>query len=268
MGLNNVLPLIQGKTVAKSLLTKYLEYNGKSPDPDTIAFERVRPEQKAAKRQAKLRNPNKIFIRDYQQAMNQLIQDLELNVDSIAGLATPASCVESVNIQNKLQQLTLNNNRPFIAPIGNYSAKVGVILDSEINSLNYFTIIGSGLRVIVLCGLRAQKDVLLSFKRRSPFMPTSQPQSELLGPYQVPLEGSSPHVWFLCDGKDVSRVLITSPESPEISNKRYSTEHLRLFRDAFGLTTGLTGECSFTRSYYTPGLMIFMSAIASRGTRT
>lgn len=291
VGLNNMLPLVQGGRIAQSLRAKYLEYHKQSPDPDVIEFTKVRPQQKAAERQARMVVPKAIFTRDYQQAMIQLLQALEFNVDSIADFATPASYNESVDIQDELQRLSSNGAIPLFAPVGNHLAKVGVVLDSEghidgdqnltepfkivrlnkgnsliwttsfqelgtgpswfrtspdvmheINSLNYFTIMGSGLRVIILCGLRTQHAITSSFERNFPAMPTSQPRPELLGPFQLPLEGTAPTVWLLCHGKDVSRVFIACPESPEILNKKYSTQQLRDFQDAFGLAAALTGE--------------------------
>lgn len=39
------LPRLEAKSVAKSLLAKYLEYHGQSPDPDATAFEKIRLEE-------------------------------------------------------------------------------------------------------------------------------------------------------------------------------------------------------------------------------
>lgn len=66
MGLNNLLPLVQGKKIVMSLLAKYLDYHKQYLDPDVVAFTKLRPKQEAAR----MKGSKTVSMRDYQLARN------------------------------------------------------------------------------------------------------------------------------------------------------------------------------------------------------
>lgn len=75
---------------------------------------------------------------------------------------------------------------------------------NSISDLNYSIIKGSNLKVILLLGLRAQKDILSVFKNTTPAQLVHHEQ-HLSGPYQLPLQVCTICLWILChDGKGPS----------------------------------------------------------------
>lgn len=71
---------------------------------------------------------------------------------------------------------------------------------NHISDLNYSIITGSNLRVIILLGLRAQKEILSVFQNTTPAQLVHHEQ-HLSGPYQLPLQGCTICVWILCHGR-------------------------------------------------------------------
>lgn len=104
----------------------------------------------------------------------------------------------------------------------------------RIDSLNYSVITSSGIRVVLLCGLKAQQDIIRAFKRQS-----LGPQ--LTGPHELFLRNYCYNVWFLTSGKDTTKMFIESPEPFLVDVLRNVTQARRL-KDVFGLTSALTDE--------------------------
>lgn len=113
---------------------------------------------------------------------------------------------------------------------------------NHISDLNYSIITGSNLRVIILLGLRAQKDILSVFKNTTPAQLVHHEQ-HLFGPYQLPLQGCTICVWILCHGRKVSRIFIAGPEPPNVGSEgKFDNAKLTATRDTFGLAAAVSGE--------------------------
>lgn len=121
----------------------------------------------------------------------------------------------------------------------------------------------SNLRVIVLLGLRAQKDILFVFKNTTRAQSVHHEQT-LSGPYQLPLQGCTVCVWILSHDRQVSRMLIAGPEPPNIDSEgKFDNAKLTATRDTFGLAAAVSGErirhtfwdgaCFFASLFYKPG---------------
>ncbi|KAH8787781.1 hypothetical protein F5883DRAFT_656987 [Diaporthe sp. PMI_573] len=116
----------------------------------------------------------------------------------------------------------------------------GVLDDRNPKYARYYP--GSNLRVIILLGLRAQKDILSVFKNTTPAQLVHHEQ-HLSGPYQLPLQGCTICVWILCHGRQVSRLFIAGPEPPNVGSKGKSgNAKLTATRNTFGLTAAVSGE--------------------------
>ncbi|KYK56969.1 hypothetical protein DCS_03976 [Drechmeria coniospora] len=103
---------------------------------------------------------------------------------------------------------------------------------ARIIRLNHFIIMGSNVKVVVLCGLKVQHDVLSAF----------QTSNQLSGPHRLCLRDKSHSIWLLTGhGNRVCKVLVTSPEPLAWSFLQDYTK-LRQLRDVFGLVRALTGE--------------------------
>lgn len=99
----------------------------------------------------------------------------------------------------------------------------------QLNKLSRRLIQESGIRVVVLCGLTVQKDVLSGFG------------TELLGPYELCLRHSPFHLWFLSSARDIAKVIIATPE-PLIPRFVKDAALARHLGDVFGLVGTLTCE--------------------------
>lgn len=104
----------------------------------------------------------------------------------------------------------------------------------RIGSLNRSVITSSGIKVVLLCGLKAQQDIIRAFTHQS-----LGPQ--LTGPHDLLLRNYCYKVWFLTSGKHVTKMFIESPEPFLVDVLRNITQARRL-KDVFGLTSALTKE--------------------------
>ncbi|KAJ3525525.1 hypothetical protein NM208_g11603 [Fusarium decemcellulare] len=109
--------------------------------------------------------------------------------------------------------------------------------DKLLGRLNRSIIMESGLRVVVLCGLRAQTDIQRAFNH-----PLQEHQ--LSGPHHLILGNQIHEVWFLISGQAASRqtiekLFIACPE-PIITSYLKDTSLMRSLRDVFGLVSTLT----------------------------
>lgn len=102
-------------------------------------------------------------------------------------------------------------------------------LRRRIASMNHSIIMRTGVRVVILCGLKAEQDILSAF------------QDQLSGPYELFLRNYAHSIWLMTSGKDVLKILIASPEPLVLSVFRNVTQARRL-RDVFGLASTLTGD--------------------------
>lgn len=97
----------------------------------------------------------------------------------------------------------------------------------QVDRFNRLLIVGSGVRVVVLCGLRVQYDILRAF------------QHQLSGPHHLRLRTHRHTVWFLSSGKDISKLFVVSPE-PLATSFLGDLTQTRQLKDIFGLTRTLT----------------------------
>ncbi|KAF4467838.1 hypothetical protein FALBO_5284 [Fusarium albosuccineum] len=109
--------------------------------------------------------------------------------------------------------------------------------DKLLGRLNRSIIMESGLRVVVLCGLRAQTDIQRAFNH-----PLQEHQ--LSGPHHLILGNQIHEVWFLISGQAASRqtiekLFIACPE-PIITSYLKDASLMRSLRDVFGLVSTLT----------------------------
>lgn len=151
-------------------------------------------------------------------------------------------CSESTGIAQDgneiqpLQGLKLNEKNALIwtssfektgsGPSGNAA---NLDLKRRIASINHSIIMRTGVRVVILCGLKAEQDILFAL------------QDQLSGPHVLFLRNYSHSIWLLTSGKDIFKILIASPEPLVLSVSRNVTQARRL-RDVFGLASTLTGD--------------------------
>lgn len=128
---------------------------------------------------------------------------------------------------------------------------------NHISDLNYSIITGSNPRVIVLFGLRAQKDILSVFKNTTPAQLVHHEQ-HLSGPYQLPLQGCTICVWILCNGRQVSRMYIAGPEPLNVDGEgKFDNAKLTATQDMFGLAAAVS--CERTRYTFWDSTCFFAS---------
>lgn len=104
----------------------------------------------------------------------------------------------------------------------------------RIASLNRSVITGGGIKVVVMCGLKAQQDIIRAFTHQNL-------GSQLTGPHELLLRNYCYNVWFFTSGKDVTKMFIESPE-PFLVDVLHNITQARRLKDVFGLTSALTDE--------------------------
>ncbi|KAM5378165.1 hypothetical protein ACJZ2D_004623 [Fusarium nematophilum] len=285
VGLNILSPLLQGKGVSRTMRAKYLEYHQNSPDTDISAYVEFRKDCNAERRN-KLRAAICLLRRDYRQAIKQLASDSSLDPGSFSSFGTPSASGPSAehDINARFQEVELAISRPLCRPRGNFQARIGVVLSSELaeveydghtfkplqglelkendhliwttsfdkigsepprlsqgsnedklfGNLNRSIIVKADLRVVVVCGLRAQGDIQRALADQLPApLELSPPQALVLG-------NDTHQVWFLTSGRTIQTVLLACPE-PIITSYLRNFSLARRLRDVFGLVSTLTG---------------------------
>ncbi|KAH7304927.1 hypothetical protein B0I35DRAFT_444459 [Stachybotrys elegans] len=96
-----------------------------------------------------------------------------------------------------------------------------------VDKLNQAIILGSGTRVIALCGLTAQNDIIRAMG------------SQLRGPFPISFPSHDQHIWVLVSGQKIIKILITCPEPMLVSLHR-SPFQIRQLTDVFGLASTVT----------------------------
>lgn len=102
---------------------------------------------------------------------------------------------------------------------------------NRVLELNRLAVLGSSARVIVMCGLKAQVDMIAAMG------------SQLAGPITMSLRDISHSVWLLPEAQDfrrLSRIFIGCPE-PDISVLVHDRNSVRGITDVFGLVSAVTG---------------------------
>lgn len=102
---------------------------------------------------------------------------------------------------------------------------------NRVLELNRLAVLGSSARVIVMCGLKAQVDMIGAM------------ESQLIGPFHMSLRDISHSVWLMPEAQDfqnISRIFIGCPE-PDISVLVRDRTSVRSITDVFGLVSAVTG---------------------------
>lgn len=94
-------------------------------------------------------------VLEYRNALNGLIQSLDLDPDSFAHWTNRISCTLSTrfetDIADALRKLAYDDEKPFARPIGSALAKLGVVLDSEFADVNCVENYAEPLKGFRLC---------------------------------------------------------------------------------------------------------------------
>ncbi|KAH8881996.1 hypothetical protein GQ53DRAFT_831945 [Thozetella sp. PMI_491] len=107
---------------------------------------------------------------------------------------------------------------------------------SRILALNKALIIGTSLRVVIMCGLQVERDMISAFGK------------ELSGQHEITLRGLTHYVWIFSKGKKIAKVVIASPEPAVLSCLRDATLS-RVVTDVFGFTKALTNVLNLNNAF-------------------